>query len=252
MGKIVAIMQPTYMPWLGYFSMIDQVDEFIFLDNVQLVDRSWQVRNKIKFNEKEKMLTIPVDHSIDRNQRYICVAKYVDNDWKVRHLATIKQAYSKARYYGEVFSFLKEIYDREYISLGDFTINLIIEISNKIGIKTVFQRSSQYDISGHKDELLANICRKVDADVYLSAQGSAAYIEQDMPGGQIEAHGIRLLYHNYNHPHYTQMGSQFISHLGIYDLLFNEGWSSALNIIKQGNLPNYTYFDFRKNILGLE
>ena len=62
MGKIVAIMQPTYMPWLGYFSMIDQVDEFIFLDNVQLVDRSWQVRNKIKFNEKEKMINIPVDH----------------------------------------------------------------------------------------------------------------------------------------------------------------------------------------------
>ena len=64
MKKMIAIMQPTYMPWMGYFSMIDQAEAFVFLDNVQLVGRSWQVRNKIKLNDQEKMLTIPIDKSI--------------------------------------------------------------------------------------------------------------------------------------------------------------------------------------------
>lgn len=82
MKKMIAIMQPTYMPWMGYFSMIDQAEAFVFLDNVQLVGRSWQVRNKIKLNDQEKMLSIPIDKSIGRDQRMIYNTPYSDETWK--------------------------------------------------------------------------------------------------------------------------------------------------------------------------
>ena len=206
--KIIAIMQPTYMPWMGYFSMIDQVDEFVFLDSVQLVGRSWQVRNKIKYNNQEKMLTIPADKSHNRNERIIASTSYAGETWKNGHLEMIKQAYRKSPFYSEVVEFLNRLYSKTYPSIGNLNATFIVEICRRIGIRTPFFFSSEFDISSHKDKLL-----------------------------------------NYEHPEYRQEGEGFIPYIGIYDLLFNVGFSESLTYIQEGNRENYTCAEYRKEIL---
>lgn len=245
MGKQIAIMQPTYMPWLGYFSMIDQSDEFVFLDNVQLVQRSWQVRNKIKLNGIEKMLTIPVNKDKSREYRYICNTRYSGCEWKDNHIRNIQQAYSKAKYYESVMPFIYELYMKEYSSIGEMNINFIKAICNKIGIETSLINATNLGVTGRKDALLVDICKKRGADTYLSAQGSAAYIEANGPAGEFGLNGISLYYLNYNHPRYRQLGEGFIPFIGVFDLLFNEGFSAALSIIRDGAIRNFSSAEYR-------
>lgn len=251
MKKIIAIMQPTYMPWMGYFSMIDQVDEFVFLDNVQLVGRSWQVRNKIKFDEQEKMLTVPIDKSVNRESRMINNTLYDGEEWKDRHLGMIRQSYRKSPFYCEVMKFLDALYLKTYSSIGDMNIDFISEICRRTGIKTPLSTSSGLSVNGHKDDLLVGICKCLKADSYLSAQGSAVYIEKDMVGGEFIRQGINLFYLNYEHPQYQQQGKEFIPYIGIYDLLFNVGFHEALVYIHKGNRINYTCEEYRRKILHI-
>lgn len=248
--KTIAIMQPTYMPWLGYFAMIDQVDIFIFLDDVQLVKRSWQVRNKIKSQDNELLLSIPIIKKSSREDMLICNTMYVqENNWQEKHLLSIKHSYSKALYFNDVYNFLIPLYQKEYSSIGEFTSNLIIAISRKIGIRTEFIFSSKIKKNkAKKDELLSNICIALGADNYLSAYGSAEYIEEYSPGGNLVKHGIDVFYQNYTHPSYKQLGNAFILHIGVYDLLFNEGFTNSLKIIRSGNLKPIHYTSFRQNM----
>lgn len=89
---ICAVMQPTYMPWLGYFNMIQQVDVFVFLDSVQVEKRSWQVRNRIKGPDGAVMLTIPIKAG---NSLRICDAQINnEHDWKRKHLRALECYYS--------------------------------------------------------------------------------------------------------------------------------------------------------------
>lgn len=247
--KLIAIMQPTFMPWIGYFSMIDKVDEFVFLDSVQLVGRSWQVRNKIKLNDSEKMLTIPICKTGTREERKINNTKYVESNWKKSHLETMKMAYHKADYYKETYGFLSSLYQEDAESIGAFNIKLIKNIAEKIGIRTPMTRSTELNVEGKKDELLVNICQKVQAASYLSAQGSAAYIEADTPGGEFAKHNIALLYQNYAHPEYKQIGEVFLPFIGICDLLFNVGFEQALEVIRSGVRQDYDFMTFREKYM---
>lgn len=250
MRKIIAIMQPTYMPWMGYFSMIEQADEFVFLDSVQLVGRSWQVRNKIKDNNQERVLTIPIDKSHARSERMINNTLYANEAWKNNHLENIRHAYRKSPFFKEIIDFLEPLYFRTYNSIGDLNMTLISEICRKIGINTKFYQSSKFHMNSHKDDLLVEICRYLGADTYLSAQGSAVYIEKGNAGGAFSRQGISLLYLNYEHPTYPQQGEKFIPYIGIYDLLFNVGFNDALKIICKGKHQNYTCEEYRKEFFA--
>lgn len=229
-----AIMQPTLFPWLGYFAMIDSVEKFVFLDNVQLEKRSWQVRNRIKMDGREKMLTIPIVHK-ERSQRFIYNTMIVEDcAWKRKHLEIIRHCYKNAPYFDEVYKLLCMVYEMPIQYIGDFNIECIKQICQYIGIHQKFVRSSEIDgILGKKDGLLADICQKEGIDVYLSARGSAVYIEREQEGGVFTEVGIHLEYQNYVHPEYMQQGGQFIPYMGIIDLLFNEG-KRSLEIIKSG------------------
>lgn len=241
-----AIMQPTYLPWLGYFSMIDDVDVFVFLDSVQLVKRSWQVRNRIKeYDGKELMLSIPI-HTIGRRDTKICDAEFASQSWYVKHLNSIKQCYSKSKFYDEIMSFIEPVYYENYKYLSEFNIKLITSICEYIGINTTLIKSSDLNgICGKKDSLLVDICKKIGIDYYLSAIGSSEYIESKEPGGFFSKEGIKLRYQNYQHPEYKQLGNVFMPFMGIIDLLCNNG-KTSLEIIKSGKGIPYKSSDIRK------
>lgn len=241
---ICAIMQPTYLPWLGYFDLIDQVDSFVFLSNVQLVKRSWQVRNRIKTMQGELFLTVPIKKN-DTSRPLIqnALISY-DENWQKQHLNSIRYAYQKTPYFSIVFEWFSDVLFNQYQYLKDLNITIITDICKKIGISTDIIDSSLWnDLEGSKDSLLADICCKIGADTYLSAKGSAEYIELERPGGNFVEKGINLFYHNYEHPLYKQNGSDFLPYMCILDLLFNEGFENALNIIRQGRRDSIHYKD---------
>ena len=241
-------MQPTFMPWVGYFDLIYSVDMFIFLDDVQLTKRSWQVRNKIKTANGEYILTLPIEKTKHRNELAINNAIIKSTDWKEKFLKIIEYNYKKSEYFNSVYPFFEELLTFQSNILSDFNINMIINICKKLNIKTEFIKSSELkNIAGNKDKKLTSICSAVYAKEYLSPQGSAVYIELDNEGGEFAKHDIELYYHNYAPVDYKQLYGKFIPYIGIFDILFNEGFEKSLDLIKSGHKPSIYYRNFNKD-----
>jgi hypothetical protein len=230
--KKIAIMQPTFIPWAGYFSLIDRVDEFVFLDSVQFDKRSWQQRNKIKTNDGSIWLTVPVISKGLNSQ--------VINDVNILHEGgknpldklkrSIQQHYSKSEYFSFVAENILNIFDQRELSLSNLNISLILRISELIGIKTKFLRSSEMSCAGTQASLLLDICKKTSASAYVSPPGSKNYLEKT---DVFKLAKIEIIYHDYEHPTYKQLNGNFIPYLSIIDLISNEG-HQTLDIIRSG------------------
>lgn len=245
---LIAIMQPTYLPWIGYFDLFDQVDHFVFLDDVNVLKRSWGVRNRINSSQGETYLTVPLQSHIKRDFRLFSnTAIDYHQNWYIKHLNSITHAYSKSTFFKEIYDDFEKLLNTKYSTIADLNISIIRFFSSKMGIETECIRSSEIPgIFGRKDERLVNICRALDADQYLSPQGSAAYIESNSPGGAFPGSGVELYYHNYEHQEYPQVGRPLLSHMCIIDLLMNCGYSKALAIIRAGRRKMIHYTQFRE------
>lgn len=226
----IAIMQPTYLPWIGYFGMIDRVDTFVFLDSVQFARRSWQQRNRIKTSDGPLMLTVPVHKKGARDQIIAQVRIDEQAGFADKHVRAIEHALRKAPHFeahaAELFSVLRSGHER----LADLNIALIAWVAETMGVRCRFVRSSQLDTEGAKAELLACICHTMEADVYLSAPGSRDYLEGS---DAFERRGIAVRYHDYEHPSYPQLHGPFEPYMSVVDLLFNVG-PQSLETIRSG------------------
>ncbi len=247
---ICAIMQPTYLPWIGYFDLVDRVDKFVFLDDAKVSKQSWGVRNRIRTAQGELYLTVPLKNYRDHEARLFTNTEIdYGRGWTGKHLKTIAQAYAKAPHFAEVFADLEALLGESYPAIGDLNISAIRRFSERIGIATDFFRASRLaGTPGQKDGRLVAICRAVGASRYLSPQGSAVYIEKERPGGAFPEAGIALDYHNFAHPVYPQRGSDFLSHMAIVDLLMNCGYAAALGIIRSGRRDAIPFMEFRRTL----
>jgi hypothetical protein len=216
----VSISQPTVFPWIGYFNIIKNSDVFVFLDNVKFEKRSWQMRNRIKFASKteEKEIWIHVPTKLEQTDTLIRDVM-IDNaqKWREKHLKTFLTCYGKD--FQEIY-FLNEVYNKEWIKLADFNIECIKMICNYLEIKTRLIKASELPVTGKKGHLLLNICKYLDANEYFSAAGSRNYLEKLKK--DFEESGIKIIYHNFEHPTYKQRGNIFMDHLSVLDLIFNE------------------------------
>lgn len=240
---IVAIMQPTFNPWLGYFDLIDQSDCFVFYDDVQLSKQSWHTRNRIKTANGELFLSIPFVKAASLEEQVICKTKMNERiPWRVKHIKSIENAYRRTPYFEQVFTFLENYYSIESDTIGLFNSSLICHIAQRIGINTKILKSSELPtMIGAKDVRLANICGYLGATKYLSPIGSAVYIEERSPGGALVEAGINVDYHSYQHPIYPQLYGEFIPYLGICDALFNVGFQNCLSLIRSGRQTSVNY-----------
>ena len=239
---IAAIMQPTYLPWIGYFDLIDSVDTFVFLDDAQVLKRSWGVRNRILGPAGETFLTVPlVGHSQSADCTFVNTAVDPDAKWRNKHLASIRHAYGKAPHFAEIFPDLEALLSADHATIGALNKAYIRQTAKRLGIDTpIIESSAMEGIEGRKDEWLLSICRAIGADIYLSAPGSAAYIEQDNESGAFADSGVGLRYHCYSHPAYPQRGDAFVSHMSVIDLLMHCGYHAALDLIRSGRKPALT------------
>lgn len=227
------ILQPTYLPWIGYFGMIDAADIFVFYDDVQFVKKSWQQRNRIKIQGTAKWLTVPVTHNHRPkiNEVKINNLKKWTKNWTYKHWRSIDYSYNKAPFFEDYNSEIKEIYDKQWQSLCDLDIYIIKELSRCLKIhEPKFIRSSAIEgIEGVKTDRVMNILKEIGADELLANPGARAYIEKD----KFKDENIKLYWFEFKHPVYPQLGGEFIPFLSVIDLLFNTGKKSR-NYIKLG------------------
>lgn len=215
----VAIMQPTYLPWLGYFDMMARVDAFVLLDNVQFEKASWQQRNRIKTSQGELMLTIPIRKGpVDRLIRDTEIN--TETRFGATHAKSLQTAYGKAPFAAEYLPALTDSLRSGAPLLGAFNEALIRWIADRLDIPTRIIRGSDLSATGRRTELTVAQCRELGATHYLAAGGSRDYTSQE-PG--FAQHGITVEYHSYECQEYPQLHGGFIPYLSAVDALLNVG-----------------------------
>jgi hypothetical protein len=223
-------MQPTYLPWSGYFYLASKVDTFVFLDDVQFERRSWQSRNKILINGRESLLNVPVQYA-PRQALIYDIRLSQDFSWQKKHLRSIQVAYPALWRDASLKDPLMAIYERPYQFLADFNIDLIDLLFGWLGLKCRTLRASALACGGTRSQHLAEICRVVEADTYFSPLGSREYLEED----QFEKFsGLGLRYAEFTPPSYSQGSApEFVSHLSLMDVIGHGGLEFAKAYIRK-------------------
>ncbi|WP_417539705.1 WbqC family protein [Marinobacter sp.] len=229
--KKIAILQSSYIPWKGYFDLINMVDEFVIFDTAQYTKNDWRNRNRIKSNNGVQWVSIPCSQK-SLSQRIIDT-KITDPRWARKHWQTILQNYSKAPY----FKHYREVFENFYRGeIDDFLSNvnfsLISIVNDVLGIKTKITSSNEYDLLEGQTEKLLGICEQAGADVYLSGPSAKDYFDTDLA----EAKGIQVEWMDYSgYPEYRQLHEPFEHGVTILDLIFNEGPNAQKYMKSFGN-----------------
>jgi hypothetical protein len=218
----VVILQPSYIPWRGYFDQISRADLFIFYDDVQYDKHGWRNRNQIKTAQGRQWLTIPV-HSGGVTQGVPIMDVKIDwsKAWAKSHWKSLSISYSKAPFFRRYAPFLEPFYQRQDDFLADFTIDVTMALARELGIdQTRFMRSSSLaGIDGQKTDRLIQILTRVGTTHYISGPSARDYIEQE----KFDAAGITLEYMQYDYPEYPQMYPPYEPQVSAIDLLFMTG-----------------------------
>lgn len=223
----VGIHQPMYLPWLGLFDRILKCDLFILLDNVPYSKNYFLNRNKIKTANGSVWLTIPV--LLKGNSNKVIKDVQIDNrnDWRKKHWMSIYYAYKNSKYFDNYVTFIEDFYrqDWEYLAeASSFMLSTLLKIFN---INTPIKMASALGAQGKKEDLILEICKLVQADEYLSGPDGRNYLTPAL----WQEKKIKVQFHDYQHPRYSQLHGEFLSHLSVIDLLFNCGPDSLSILI---------------------
>ena len=227
----IAISQPTFLSWQGYFALIDYVDLFVFFDNVQFVKRSWIQRNKIKSKNKELFLTIPVKTKGKRFQKIEEVEINYDHFNCDKLIKTFAENYKHAKYFEKYFYEIESILKKNNKYLLDLNISLIKKICRLLRISTKFQNSSKIEGSDKLKnvDLIEHISQKLSASEYISTIGSKDYMGDV---NKLPNISTKVFFFEYLQLPYKQLNDNFLPYLSIIDLLLNEG-DKSLEILRK-------------------
>ncbi len=227
----IAIHQPHYLPWLGYFAKWAAADRFVFLDTVQYEKNGWQNRNRIKTSAGPTWLTVPVHARLGTTIGDVAVD--AEQPWRARHLRAIEVAYAQAphlvRYHGNLDAF----HARPWGRLAPLAAASATWLAHALGVTAPATLASELDLGPAATDATARlvaICRAVGADTYLAGRDGARYMDLD----QFRVAGIAVEAQAYAHPVYTQLHGEFVPSLSALDLLLMHG-HEALAILCGGN-----------------
>jgi len=219
MGKKIAILQPSYIPWKGVFDLINKVDVFVFYDDVQYTVKDWRNRNKIKTPNGELWLTVPVIHKGRRNQ--LIKDAEIDNttNWQLSHYKSIVANYKKAPFFQDFHFLLEEFYlKNKWTFISEFDIYVIKRIAEILGIVVEWYKSSELECDGGKEGgKVIKICEKLNCDYFINGPASRGFMDEELFNNK----NIRLDYMDYDYREYSQLYPPFNHYVSILDLLFN-------------------------------
>lgn len=216
---IVAIHQPNFLPWLGFFDKMLRGDLFVYLDAAQFSRSNYQNRTRIKTPRGAEWLTVPV-----RTRRRFgqpTPAVEIDTGFSLAegHLGKLGQSYGRSPGWPVVVERIRSIYSRDWQLLVPLNLALLEMCREMLSISTPAVLASTLPVQGNSTELLVSICLSVRADVYLAGAGSRSYLDERL----FEAAGIRVSYQDFEHPTYRQPHGSFVAGLSVIDLLCSEG-----------------------------
>ena len=226
---IVAVHQPQYLPWIGYFDKMRRADVFCYLNDVQYKKNEWQNRNRIKTAQEWQWLTVPVRYRFPEKINEVRINN--STQWSKKHLQALKTNYSRAPYFKEYISVFEDIFSREWELISELNIHLIECLKNALQMKekkTII--SSELALREDPTDRLIDICKDLGADTYLAGQGGADYMDLT----RFEKNGLKVIMQEFKHPVYSQLFGDFESHMSIVDLLFNCG-PESMDMIRSAN-----------------
>jgi hypothetical protein len=229
---IIGILQPGYLPWLGFFEQMYRSDIFVLYDDVQYDKESWRNRNRIKTANGVQWLTVPV--LVRFSERPLITDVRINNEvsWRRKHLSSIKQNYGKAPFFKDYNELFEEAYSRDWDFLLDLDLYFIMKLAKCLGMegKEIF-RSSDLPVRGDRIERLVHLCKYFGADMFYEGAAGRNYIDEEA----FRKQGVRVEFQDYEHPVYQQLYGRFIPHLSLIDLLFNHGRESLAILTHQDN-----------------
>jgi hypothetical protein len=225
MSLTVVVLQSNYLPWKGYFDLINDSDVFVFYDDVQFTKNDWRNRNRIKTAAGAGWLSVPVGGNI---RRQICEVELKDRGWQVRHWEALMRHYAEAPYFSRYEEFFRDVYlTRQWTMLSELNHYLIRSICGFLGIETMFEDSRKYRLEGTGSDRLLGLLKKMGAAHYVTGPSAVRYLDEP---AFAEA-GIEVIYKSYEgYPEYPQFFPPFEHAVSIVDTLFQLGPDAGKHI----------------------
>src|SRR5512138_3765411 len=222
-GPTLVILQPGYLPWLGFFDQMRRADVFVYYDDVQYDTHGWRNRNRIKTQRGPLWLTVPVRHSGLSKPRILDVAIDARTNWAKKHVASLRQAYAAAPFVKQYVTALEEVLMTPWERLVDLDLTVAGLLAEWLGARPRIECASTLGIGGDQTERLVNICRHFGATSYLTGSAARGYLNVTL----FENNGIAVDWQDFTHPVYPQLHGEFVPYLSAIDLILNCGPQSA-------------------------
>jgi hypothetical protein len=229
---ILTAHQPVYLPWLGLFHKIALSDAYCYFDDVQYQRQEWNNRNRIKGSNGVFWITVPVMSKSRFNRKISDIE--IDNavNWCKKHLKSIESCYKKAPFFNQYYDFFHDCYNRQWTHLSELNEYMLKWFLDILNIKVKYYRMSDMGLSGNKDGLVLDACKKINADMHIFGEQGRNYVDSKI----FEREGIKIYFQKYRNPFYFQLHGRFEPNLSIVDLLFNVGADKAMDVIMRGNI----------------
>ncbi len=209
----MVILQPGYLPWLGFFEQLAKSDVFVIYDDVYYDKHGWRNRNRIKTPQGAQWLTVPI--RVDFRETIIRDVKIDNNQiWPKKHIKTVKQNYSSSLFFDRYFGAFEAIIGKKWEYLIDLDMELTYWLAEELDIKRNIMFSSDLNVQGDRINRLIKICKKVGANKFYEGAAGKNYIGPT----DFENEGIKVDFQEYVHPQYRQLHKEFIPYLSAIDL----------------------------------
>jgi hypothetical protein len=232
--RLVAMMQPTFLPWAGYFALMDAADCFVLLDDFQFQRKSFHQRNRLFVGGQQVgWVTVPVEHMHGSEFPLLCELRPVLTPrfrGKLRGL--LEHNYGFGEHFNEVVAVIDTVIERDWNSLAGLNIALIEALAGLLGISTMLVRSSPFQTAGARSERIADLLREVDATTFLAAAGAEEFLREDrvFPLADVET-----VFQNYTpHPYPQRHSDAFAPYLSVLDMLFQLGPARSREVVRAG------------------
>lgn len=229
-GKSVAIHQPNFFPWLGYFEKIVRSDVFVFFDDVQFPKKggSWSNRVKCLISGEPRWVTASIERKYS-GFRNINEMKFREDNWRIKMLKSLHTNYSKNSFYEETMQVVESLILNPEKNIAEYNIHAVTKILDCLDLSSLnIRRSSEFSFATLSNELLCAVTKEFGGDIYICGGGADEYHDEQV----FTNSGIQIEYQNFQHPEYFQRGSEsFVSGLSIIDALFNLGCSGTRKLL---------------------
>jgi hypothetical protein len=231
MSKTVAIHQPNFFPWLGYFDKIARADLFVFFDDVQFPKTGgvWSNRVKLLVGGEAKWFTATIDRQYHGTRNINEMSFLSSTPWREKLLKTLENDYRKHPFYAEVIEIVAPLLLNPENNIAEYNIHTVTTITKVLGLDiTKLRRSSSYLLTGTANELLCAVTRAVGGETYICGGGADGYQDDAFFATQ----GVSLQYQNFRHPVYPQRGQvKFVPGLSVIDAAMNVGWQGVRQML---------------------